>query len=223
MPPVMRGCSKIAVLTEMPAHADRYACFHGGSRMNPTTQSESSVALLERGRAGDAQALDILFARYLPVLNRWAAGRLPAWARDLSDTRDLVQDALMGSLKHLNRIEVRGPGALTAYVRAAILNRVRMEMRRAGRRPLHEEIDPRRLDAGLSPLDAVLGREQAEQYERALAQLSPDQQEAIVARLEGGCDYEELAVILGKPSAGAARLAARRAVLKLAALMRPSS
>ena len=196
--------------------------------MNPTTTSdyrESSVALLERGRAGDAQALDILFARYLPVLNRWAAGRLPAWARDLSDTRDLVQDALMGSLKHLNRIEVRGPGALAAYVRAAILNRVRMEMRRAGRRPEHEEfdlqkIDPRRLDAGLSPLDAVLGREQAEHYERALAQLSPDHQEAIVARLEGGCDYDELAAILGKPTSGAARQVARRAVLKLAALMR---
>jgi RNA polymerase sigma factor (sigma-70 family) len=196
----------------------------------PTTQnshhdSESSVSLLERGRAGDDRALEILFARYLPLLNRWAAGRLPAWARDLSDTRDLVQDALMGSLKHLDRIDVRGPGALAAYVRAAILNRVRMEMRRAGRRPRHEEIDPRkidphRLDAGLSPLDEVLGREQSEQYERALAQLAPDHQEAIVARLEGGCDYDELAILLGKPTPGAARAVARRAVLKLAALMR---
>jgi RNA polymerase sigma factor (sigma-70 family) len=187
--------------------------------------SESSIALLERGRAGDAEALDALFARYLPLLNRWAAGRLPAWARDLSDTRDLVQDALIGSLKHLDGIDIRGPGALAAYVRAAILNRVRAEMRRAGRRPRHEEIDPRkidprRLDAGLSPLDEVLGREQAEHYERALAQLTPDHQEAIVARLEGGCDYDELAVLLGKQTPGAARLVARRAVLKLAALMR---
>jgi RNA polymerase sigma-70 factor (ECF subfamily) len=196
--------------------------------MNTSTShhsGESSVSLLERGRAGDAQALDILFARYLPLLNRWAAGRLPSWARDLSDTRDLVQDALVGSLKHLNRIDVRGPGALAAYVRAAILNRVRAEMRRAGRRPLHEEIDAgridqRRVDAGLSPLDAVLGREHAERYERALAQLAPDQQEAIVARLESGCDYAELAVLLDKPTPGAARLVARRAVLKLAALMR---
>src|ERR1044072_7551236 len=83
------------------------------------TYSESSVALLERGRAGDAQALDILFARYLPLLNRWAAGRLPAWARDLSDTRDLLQDALMGSLKHLDGIDIRGPGALASYMEAA--------------------------------------------------------------------------------------------------------
>jgi RNA polymerase sigma-70 factor, ECF subfamily len=198
----------------------------GSQRVLKTQSNESSVALLERGRAGDAQALDILFARYLPVLNRWAAGRLPVWARDLADTRDLVQDALVGSLKHLNRIEVRGPGALAAYVRAAILNRVRMEIRRAGRRPHHEEldlqsIDRRRLDVGLSPLDVVLGHEDAERYERALAQLPADYQEAIVARLESGCDYTELAVLLGKPTTGAARLVARRAVLKLAALMRP--
>jgi RNA polymerase sigma-70 factor (ECF subfamily) len=197
-------------------------------RTQSQNYSESSVTLLERGRAGDARALDILFARYLPLLNRWAAGRLPAWARDLSDTRDLVQDALVGSLKQLDRFEVRGPGALAAYVRAAILNRVRMEMRRAGRRPAHEEIDPRkidprRLDAGLSPLDDVLGREHAEHYERALAQLTPEQQEAIVARLESGCDYAELAVLLGKPTPAAARLAARRAVLKLAALMRTTT
>jgi RNA polymerase sigma factor (sigma-70 family) len=196
-----------------------------------STSSESSRSLLARGRAGDAQAFDVLFARYLPLFNRWAAGRLPAWARDLSDTHDLVQDALLRTLRQLDHFEVRGQGALAAYVRAAILNRVREEMRRAGRRPRHEEIEiieqadaePPRLDAGLSPLDAVIGREDAERYERALAQLTPEEQEAIVARLEGGCDYNELAVILGKPTTGAARLAARRAVIKLAALMGPSA
>jgi RNA polymerase sigma factor (sigma-70 family) len=197
--------------------------------MSPTLSMsrESSQSLLARGRAGDAQALDALFARYLPVFNRWAAGRLPAWARDLSDTRDLVQDALMRTLRQLDHFEVRGQGALAAYVRAAILNRIREEVRRAGRRPRHEafetaDLEPQWLDDGLSPLDAALGREAAERYERALAQLGPEEQEAIVARLEGGCDYTELAAMLGKPTPGAARLAARRAVLKLAALMRPS-
>ena len=193
-----------------------------------STSSESSRSLLARGRAGDAQALDVLFNRYLPLFNRWAAGRLPAWARDLSDTHDLVQDALLRTLRQLDHFEARGPGALAAYVRAAILNRIREEMRRAGRRPRHEtiettDVEPRLgPDDGLSPLDAVMGREDAERYERALAQLTPEEQEAIVARLEGGCDYTELAVLLGKPTTGAARLAARRAVLKLAALMRPS-
>src|SRR5262245_65805993 len=103
----------------MSGRANRCAPSPGDRMTNVKSQTyrESSLALLERGRAGDAQALDILFARYLPVLNRWAAGRLPAWARDLSDTRDLVQDALMGSLKHLDGIDIRGPGALAAYVR----------------------------------------------------------------------------------------------------------
>jgi RNA polymerase sigma-70 factor, ECF subfamily len=190
--------------------------------------SESSRALLERGRAGDADALDILFARYLPLFNRWAAGRLPAWARDLADTRDLVQDSLLRTLRQLDRFEIRGEGALAAYVRAAILNRIREEIRRSSRRPQHDPLDttsatPSQMDEGLSPLDAAIGVEDAERYERALARLTPDEQEAIVARLEGGCDYTELAAILGKPTTGAARQAARRAVIKLAALMRPPS
>lgn len=47
---------------------------------------ESTLSLLERARAGDDNALNDLFARYAPPLRRWASGRLPRWARDLSDT-----------------------------------------------------------------------------------------------------------------------------------------
>jgi RNA polymerase sigma-70 factor (ECF subfamily) len=45
---------------------------------------ETSLSLLERAREGDADALNALIARYLPRLQRWAHGRLPAWARDLT-------------------------------------------------------------------------------------------------------------------------------------------
>ena len=57
--------------------------------------TESSLALLERARAGDRQALETLTARYLPRLRRWASGRLPRWARDLADTEDLVQETVL--------------------------------------------------------------------------------------------------------------------------------
>src|SRR5829696_8052644 len=42
---------------------------------------ESSLALVERARDGDDEALGRLCARYLPRLQRWAHGRLPSWAR----------------------------------------------------------------------------------------------------------------------------------------------
>jgi DNA-directed RNA polymerase specialized sigma24 family protein len=57
--------------------------------------AESTVVLLEKAKAGDREALDSLFARYLPPLRRWACGRLPAGARDLLDTHDVVQDVLL--------------------------------------------------------------------------------------------------------------------------------
>ena len=56
----------------------------------------------------------------------------------------------------------------------------------------------------------------AERYEAALASLSDDDREAIVARVELGGTYEEVAIALGKPSADAARMAVGRALLKLA-------
>jgi RNA polymerase sigma-70 factor (ECF subfamily) len=55
------------------------------------TIPEPTVALIRRVRDGDSVARDTLLKRYLPALRRWAHGRLPASARDLSDTDDLVQ------------------------------------------------------------------------------------------------------------------------------------
>ena len=97
---------------------------------NQQTPAESSLDLLERARAGDASALDALMARHLPRLRRWASGRLPRWARDVADTQDLVQDTLLQTFKRIDRFEPRGEGALQAYLRQGVLNRIRDEYRR---------------------------------------------------------------------------------------------
>lgn len=179
------------------------------------SDSESTVRLIERVRAGDQAALDRLLARHLVPLRRWATGRLPVWARDLSDTDDLVQDTLLRTLRKLGDFEVRGPGALQAYLRQAIVNRLRDELRRKGRQPHVAELDGLEVDPGRSPLEDAIGREGIEQYEKALAKLKPEEREAIIGRVEMGYSYEELADALGKPSADAARKAARRALVRL--------
>jgi RNA polymerase sigma-70 factor (ECF subfamily) len=56
----------------------------------------------------------------------------------------------------------------------------------------------------------------AARYERALARLRPEEQEALIARVELGYTYTEMAEALGKPSAEAARKAAERALIRLA-------
>lgn len=182
----------------------------------PDQSWESTLSLLTRARAGDEEALNDLFARYVPALQRWASGRLPRWARDLADTSDLVQEALAQTFKKIEGFEHRGEGALQAYLRQAVMNRVRDELRRAQRRPAAVELDESRPDDGLSPLEAAIGTEAVERYEAALQRLTDAERELIVARIELGLTYAEMASALGRPSLDAARMAVGRALVRLA-------
>ncbi len=177
---------------------------------------ESTLSLLTRAQAGDTQAQTDLFARYVPGLRRWAAGRLPRWARDVADTPDLVQDTLLQTFKKLNGFEYRGEGAFQAYLRQAVLNRIRQEFRRADRRPAADPIDSSAPDKGLSPLEQAIGAETVARYEAALDQLDADERELVIGRVELGFTYAELAAACGKPSPDAARMAVGRALVRLA-------
>jgi RNA polymerase sigma factor (sigma-70 family) len=177
---------------------------------------ESTFDLIARARAGDPQAVERLFARHLKPLQRWTRGRLPRWARDLADTDDLVQDTLLQTFKRIGDFEPRGVGALQAYLRQAVVNRLRDELRRKGRQPESTDLEGIEIDAGQSPLEQAIGREAVEKYERALQKLKPEEREAITSRVEMGYSYEELAQVLGKPTADAARKAAQRALVRLA-------
>lgn len=182
---------------------------------------ETTFHLLERVRAGDDAALDALFARYLVPLRRWASGRLPRWARDVSDTQDLVQETLINTFKRIEAFDSRGEGALQAYLRQALMNRIRDELRRFDRRgQAGGALDSQMPAAGPSPLDQAIGQQATERYERALGRLRPGDREAIIARVELGCTYDELAEALGKPSAEAARKTATRALIRLAEEMK---
>jgi RNA polymerase sigma-70 factor (ECF subfamily) len=187
---------------------------------HPTNELRSSLTLLTLAQSGDAMARELLIARYLPRLQRWATGRLPRSARDIGDTQDLVQEALFQTFQKIETFEIRGEGALYAYLRQVVLNRIRDELRRARRRPAMEELDPEVEDRGRSPLEEAIGQQAVERYERALSALRPEDREAVVARIELGYTHEEVARLLGKPSANAARMTVERAIVQLARQMR---
>lgn len=182
-------------------------------------EAEETLHLLERARAGDRDALEVLTARYLPRLRRWASGRLPGWARDLADTDDLVQDTLLRTLKGLDGFAPTHEGALQAYLRQAVMNRIRDEVRRVSRRPPIDRISDQQPGAEPSPLEQAIGQATFERYEQALLQLRPGDREAIIARVEMGGSYEEVAVALQKPTVDAARMAVGRALIRLAEAM----
>jgi RNA polymerase sigma factor (sigma-70 family) len=183
-------------------------------------EAESTFRLIERARAGDQEAMERLFARHLKPLQRWTRNRLPKWARDLADTDDLVQDTLVQTFKRIEGFEPRRVGALQAYLRQAVLNRIRNELRRKGRQPHATDLDGIEVESVESPLEQAIGREAVDRYEAALQRLTADEREAIIARVEMGYSYEELAEALGKPTPDAARTAARRALVRLAVEMK---
>jgi len=180
------------------------------------SEAESSLALVRRAHDGDLAAQNELCARYLPRLQRWAHGRLPAWARGALDTHDLVQDTFIQVLRRIGEFEPRHEGAFHGYLRQALLNRVRDEIRRAHRRAPAEPLDTARPGSEPSPLEEAIGQEALERYEAALARLKPDDRDALILRIEMGYPYAEVAAALGKPSIPATQMTVSRALVRLA-------
>jgi RNA polymerase sigma-70 factor (ECF subfamily) len=181
----------------------------------PESAESTTLHLVERVRQGNQEALDALLERFLPRIRRWASGRLPGAIRDLADTSDLVQDVLLQSFRKIKGLELDREGGLQAYLRQAILNRIRDEFRKAKRRPDAVELESAQADDGPSPLEAAIGRQALDRYEAALAELRPVDREAIIARIELGFTYDEVAQLLGKPTGNAARMAVERAPVRL--------
>ncbi len=182
----------------------------------PANTAETTFELVLRARTGDPHAIDEICARYIPRLNRWARGRLPAWARGALDTQDMVQDTLVQVVKRLDQFEPRHEGAFQAYARQALMNRIRDEIRRAQRKPAGDALDTGHPSREPSPLEEAIGHQALERYEAALERLRPEEREAVVLRVEMRQSMAEIAAAMGKPSAAAAHMAVSRALVRLA-------
>ena len=87
--------------------------------------AEATVELLHKAKLGDESALDRLLERCIPRCGGGRTDGCPASARGMLDTADLVQDAVIAAMRRLDAFEPRHQGALQAYLRKAVLNRIR--------------------------------------------------------------------------------------------------
>lgn len=181
---------------------------------------EITIELVTRIRRGDKAALELLVARYLPRLRRIGHNRLPRNARSMTDTDDLVQDAMVQTVKHLPHFECRTEGALLAYLRRAVLNRLIDESRRSPRHDVWTDLLDQTLAQGPTPLEQILGREAILRYTAALRTLKPRDRQLIVLRLEQRLTYQEIGRRLCFPSANAARVASKRATGRFAVALK---
>lgn len=180
---------------------------------------EATVDLLARVHQGDQSAWDVLFDRFKRPLKQLGHNRLPSAARSLSDTDDVVQDALVATVKRLRHFDCRHSGALLAYLRRAVLNRIVDETRKCTRRGPAEGVEDLP-DRRASPLDCVLEKEEQERFRTALGLLKPRDRQLIVLRAQHRLTYAELAARLDMGSPDAARIASRRALSRLLAVLK---
>ena len=185
----------------------------GTKRVVTPPDGETSFELIRRAREGDDAAVEALCTRYLPRLRRWATGRVPASARNVVDTGDVVLEVLYKAIRQLKTFEPRHDGSFQTYLRTAVLNRIR-DLARV-HRPMAVTLDGEQPSHEPSPLERAITAEGIARYEAALARLRPEDRELIVARFEWGLDHKELADLLGRPTPAASRVATHRAVALL--------
>ncbi len=183
-----------------------------------STNLESTAFLLSKAKNGDSAARETLCSIYVPVLTKWAHGRLPLYARDLSETDDLVQISILKALDKLETFNPMGEGAFLAYLRKILLNSIRSEIRRYGNKSNKTSSidDVELIDEDSTLLEKAVGLEIIEKYEVALSNLSEQPREAIILRVEFGYTFPEIAVAMNCNSANAARMIVTRALHKLA-------
>ena len=178
---------------------------------------EPTLELVIRARGGDRLAVEALLERCLPPLKRWAHGRLPPAARGRLDTGDLVQETALHVLGNLHTFEPRHVGAMQAYLRQSVINRIRDEVRRIVRQPPPVELPEDHPSDRTSPLEFAIQAEAYEHYREALLRMSPKDRELIVGRVEVQWSLAEIAHRFGLRTVDAARMAVNRAVKRLTA------
>src|SRR5688572_26449469 len=154
---------------------------------------EPTIELVVRAREGDRLAVEALLQRCLPGLRRWAHGRLPAAARGSLDTSDLVQETVLHVLRRLDHLEPRHVGAMQAYLRQSVINRIRDEVRKVSRHPAAVELPTDLVSDHTSPLEVAVQSEAYQQYKDALLDLASRDRELVVARVEAQWSVAEIA------------------------------
>lgn len=183
--------------------------------------SSSESRLLKKARRGSRGAAEALFGRYGSWLRRCIRGRLPLRVRGSIDTSDVVQETLRYTFARLEWFKSKRASSLRAYLRRVAENRIRDELRRATRR--RATIAPEQpllaSEDGAPQLQQLVDDDAWRRYRDGLQRLRPRDRRLVVGRAELGYSYQQLALIERLPSTDAARMALRRALIRLSDVM----
>ncbi|MEO0480161.1 MAG: sigma-70 family RNA polymerase sigma factor [Planctomycetota bacterium] len=196
--------------------------------MPPQDSSHEFELLLQRCRADDRQAIDELFERFYPTVQRMVRVSLRTefrnkrpWLNAVFSSSDIVQSVFLSILRSTSTFDGRHEGALVKYFATATKNRIIDEIRHyeASRRSRGREVGEREhsvRDERTGPATHSLINDQMERLQAAVDALPEQERQLVRGRLEQDLSYQELADQLGYGSLDSARRAFLRASARLA-------
>jgi len=172
--------------------------------------------LAERASSGDRDALHELMVGVRRLVHRYCRARLGRLAGGEQAAEDVAQEVCMTVLSALPRYRHEGR-PFEAFVYTIASRRVADVQRAASRGAVTVEDVPDRADAGPTPEEQALVREDADLARRLMAKLPENQRELLTLRVAVGMSAEEVGRALGM-TAGAVRVAQHRALGRLRTL-----
>ncbi|HVE84816.1 MAG TPA: RNA polymerase sigma factor [Myxococcales bacterium] len=173
----------------------------------------SAVLALRRAESAGADAFRSLFLEHSGAVHRFLKDLL----RDEPLADEGVQETFVRAHERLGTLEHRE--RVLGWL-LGIARNVSLELRRARRRdgPAEGPEPADRACTSPNPEHVLLGREEMEVVERAMAGLSEDKRAALLLRFDHGLPYEEIASTLGW-TLSKAKVEVHRARLKLRAAL----
>ena len=203
-----------------------------------STKNSDIQELVVRAKAGDADALNELFARHQPLLLDVARRRIGPRLRLKEEPDDLAQTTFREATRDFANYEYRGPDSLVRWLMQILQNKIRdkAEFYSANKRDQTRErmlgspvtaggetlpgIDPPSGD--LSVTVQVQREEAFGHLRRALGELSTEHRQAITLVFFEGLSLREAGEKMAGRSEDAVRMMLRRAEGKLSEMLRGS-
>lgn len=184
------------------------------------TPQATDRQLVERTLAGDTQAFALLHRRYFARVYRLALYR----CRSVQDAEDIASETFLRAIAHLPAFRFQGESLFPWLSRIASNLAADMGRQRAGTTLLSLDGPTadgvRALIEGITSGEAPDPHEWAERHEAqemiraAIAQLPPDQADAVLMRFGGDLPLKEIALALNKTE-GAIKSLLHRALVSL--------
>lgn len=174
----------------------------------------TDAELIARTRAGDPDAFGALVSRYYDACWRFAYHMLG----ERADAEDVVQESFLRAYLAIGRYDERDQ--FRGWLFRILTNQCRNALTARGRRARRFVQDEVAIDKAAAPLAAIAPGVEDAALSRALAQLDPNQREALLLKYAEGLEYTEMSAMTGMGES-ALKMRVKRGVERLRAILGP--